>query len=88
MKIKTSLKTNLISLLDVSFPNINRLFTSSVRNDGHQKWIDFANEFWHYKCVSNLTKTNFREKYKDVCAEDGLVLPEITAKDIPNRENE
>ena len=30
----------------------------------------------------------FREKYKDVCAEDGLVLPEITAKDIPNRENE
>ena len=65
MKIKTSLKTNLISLLDVSFPNINRLFTSSVRNDGHQKWIDFANEFWHYKCVSNLTKTNFREKYKD-----------------------
>lgn len=71
MKIKTSLKTNLISLLDVSFPNINRLFTSSVRNDGHQKWIDFANEFWHYKCVSNLTKTNFREKYKDWCKNYG-----------------
>ena len=28
----------------------------------------------------------FREKYKDVCAEDGLILPEITAKDVPARE--
>ena len=28
----------------------------------------------------------FREKYKDVCAEDGLILPEITAKDVPERE--
>ena len=30
--------------------------------------------------------TAFREKYKDVCASDGLVLPEITAKDVPARE--
>ena len=28
----------------------------------------------------------FREKYKDVCREDGLILPEITAKDIPKQE--
>ena len=29
---------------------------------------------------------SFREKYKDICAEDGLVLPEITEKDVPARE--
>lgn len=28
----------------------------------------------------------FREKYKVICAEDGLVLPEITEKDVPARE--
>ena len=27
----------------------------------------------------------FREQYKDVCKEEGLVLPEITAKDVPER---
>ena len=28
----------------------------------------------------------FREKYKDVCADDGLVLPEITANDVPKQD--
>lgn len=28
----------------------------------------------------------FREKYKDVCKEDGLILPEITINDIPKQE--
>ena len=27
----------------------------------------------------------FKEKYKDICAEDGLVLPDITANDIPKQ---
>ena len=27
----------------------------------------------------------FREKYKDICAEDGLMLPEITINDVPKQ---
>ena len=27
----------------------------------------------------------FKEKYKDVCAQDGLILPDITANDVPSR---
>lgn len=37
-KIKTVLKNNLISIIDRSFPGVNKLFTSPARDeDGHQK---------------------------------------------------
>lgn len=53
-KLQTMLKNNLISLLDQTFPDANRLFTSPRRADGIEKWIDFAAEFWHCECVCNL----------------------------------
>ena len=33
-KVQTVLKNNLISLLDMVFPNVNRLFSSPIRGDG------------------------------------------------------
>ena len=33
-KVQTMLKNNLISLLDTTFPDANRLFTSPPRTDG------------------------------------------------------
>lgn len=67
-KIKTALKNNLISLLDMSFPGINRLFTSPARDcDGHQKWIDFVFRFWHAECVSKLSKNAFSKAYISWC---------------------
>ena len=46
-KVQTVLKNNLISLLDTVFPNVNRLFSSPIRRDGSEKWVDFMAEFWH-----------------------------------------
>ena len=39
-KVQTVLKNNLISLLDTVFPNVNRLFSSPIRGDGSEKWVD------------------------------------------------
>ena len=40
-KLKPMMNNNLISLLDLTFPGINKLFTSPSReSDGHEKWVD------------------------------------------------
>ena len=71
-KMKTMLKNNLISLLDQTFPDINRLFTSPAReSDGHEKWIDFVAHFWHCECVSVLSQRVFTERYQKWCHKNG-----------------
>ena len=52
MKQKTAAKTNLIALLDTTYPGVNKLFDSPVRADGSEKWVDFAYSFWH-TCTQN-----------------------------------
>ena len=44
-KVQTMLKNNLISLLDTTFPDANRLFASPPRADGSEKWVDFVELF-------------------------------------------
>lgn len=67
-KVQTILKNNLISLLDTVFPNANRLFSSPIRVDGSEKWVDFVAEFWHCRCVSEKSQKAFTNKYQR-CAE-------------------
>lgn len=82
-KIKTSLKNNLISIIDQSFPNVNRLFTSPARDeDGHQKWIDFVQKFWHAECVSGLPKSVFFDRYKRWCTRNGYHYRQSSAHKI------
>lgn len=45
MKQKVAAKTNLISLLDETYPGVDKLFNSPVRPDGHEKWVDYAYSF-------------------------------------------
>lgn len=66
-KMKTGLKNNLIALLDQTWPGVNTFFDSPVREDGHQKWVDFADAFWHADCVSTLSEDAFIEKYRKWC---------------------
>ena len=66
-KVQTMLKNNLISLLDTTFPNANRLFSSPVRADGSEKWVDFVAEFWHCKCVYEHSERVFMNKYQRWC---------------------
>ena len=74
-KVQTMLKNNLISLLDTTFPDANRLFTSPPRTDGSEKWVDFVAAFWHCECV-------FAAKYQKWCRKHGYHFSEDKALDI------
>ena len=81
-KVQTTLKNNLISLLDTTFPNANRLFNSPPRTDGSEKWVDFVVEFWHCKCVCERSEKAFRNKYQRWCRKHGYNFSEEKARDI------
>lgn len=66
-KTKTMMKNNLIALLDQTYPGVNALFNSPVREDGTQKWVDFAASFWHMDCVRGTSQTAFTERYRKWC---------------------
>lgn len=67
MRHKTSLKNNLISLLDLTYPGVNALFDSPVRKDGSQKWLDYAYSFWHADCVRTIGLKSFTDRYRKFC---------------------
>ena len=81
-KIRTMMKNNLISLLDVTFPDANRLFSSPRRADGSEKWLDFIETFWHCPCVCGLTPAAFTKKYQKWCKKHGYNFSEDKALDI------
>ena len=81
-KVQTVLKNNLISLLDTVFPNVNRLFSSPIRGDGSEKWVDFVAEFWHCRCVSEKSQKAFTSKYQRWCRKHGYNFSEDKALDI------
>lgn len=81
-KVQTLLKNNLISLLDTTFPNANRLFTSPVRADGSEKWVDFVTEFWHCECVCERSEKAFVNKYQRWCRKHGYNFSEEKAHAI------
>ena len=88
MKQKTAAKTNLISLLDNTYPGVNTLFDSPVRSDGSEKWVDFAYSFWHVDCVRKLTLNAFRDRYMAFCKRHGYQYSESKADEIYNAAKE
>lgn len=82
-KLKTMLKNNLIALLDQTFPDVNKLFTSSSRkSDGHEKWVDFALKFWHSECVCGISERQFKDKYERWCKRNGYYYSTYKAETI------
>ena len=81
-KTKTMLKNNLIALLDQTYPGINALFNSPVREDGTQKWVDFAASFWHVDSVRNMTLAAFTERYCKWCKRHGYNFSQSKAAEI------
>lgn len=73
-KVQTMLKNNLISLLNTVFPDVNRLFTSTPRADGSEKWVDFIATFRHCECVSGLSEKAFVTKYQKWCKKHGYIF--------------
>lgn len=82
IKLKVMLKNNLISLLDQTFPGVNTLFTSPPRQDGHEKWIDFAEKFWHCQCVRSLSENAFKERYRKWCSKYGYYYSDAKAENV------
>lgn len=66
-KNRTACSNNLIALMEQSYPSVRSLFTSPVRSDGSQKWVDFAGTFWHVDCVAKLSLNAFTVKYQKWC---------------------
>ena len=66
-KNRTACCNNLIALLDQSFPGVRGWFDSPVRQDGSQKWVDFARTFWHVDCVRSVSLAAFTERYQKWC---------------------
>ena len=87
-KVRTILKNNLISLLDTTFPNVNRLFNSPARADGSEKWVDFVAEFWHCECVSERSEKVFANKYQRWCRKHGYNFREEKACTIYEKASE
>lgn len=82
MKTVVSLQNNLISLLDSTFPGINELFKSPVRDDGHQKWVDFVCTFYHRDCVSGVNAAAFSERYLKWCRRKGYHFSTAKAAEL------
>ena len=82
MKQKTAAKSNLIALLDQTYPGVNNLFDSPVRADGSEKWVDFAYSFWHVDCVRKLSLSAFKERYKAFCKKHHYIFNETKAEEI------
>ena len=81
-KVQTMLKNNLISLLDTTFPDANRLFSSTPRADGREKWVDFVAVFWHCECVCSCSEKAFTTKYQKWCKKHGYNFSREKALDI------
>lgn len=68
MKLKVAMKNNLIGLLDQTYPGVNTYFDSPIKSDGRQKWVDFADTYWHVDCVRKMSQGAFIGHYKKWCS--------------------
>lgn len=81
-KQKVAQKDNFISILDQTFPGINKFFKSPVRKDGHQKWVDFATNYWHIDCVREKSLNAFIDHYKKWCKRNHYHFCKKKAKEV------
>ena len=81
-KQKISAQTNLISLLDMTYPGVNDLFDCPTRSDGSQKWVDYAASFWHVDCVRRIGLTAFTERYQAFCRRHGYNYQPAKPKEL------
>ena len=81
-KMRTMQKNNLISLLDITFPEANKLFSSPPRDDGSEKWVDFVAQYWHCECVCDMSVKAFTKSYEKWCRKHGYYFSEDKAFDV------
>ena len=82
LKQKTMVKNNLIAMLDQTFPDADKLFSSYPRPDGREKWLDFCMKYWHCECVCELSQKEFTKRYAKWCKHNGYHFSESKAFEI------
>ena len=82
MKHKTAMKNNLIGLLDQTYPGVNAYFDSPAREDGSQKWVDFAASYWHVDCVRKMSLGAFINHYQKWCSRKKYNFNRTKAEEI------
>lgn len=82
MKHKTAMKNNLIGILDQTYPGVNTYFDCPAREDGSQKWVDFAAAYWHVDCVRKLSLNAFTDHYQKWCKRKKYNFSKSKAEEI------
>lgn len=82
MKHKTAMKNNLIGILDQTYPGANTYFDSPARDDGSQKWVDFATTYWHVDCVRKMSLNAFTDHYQKWCKRKKYNFSKSKAEEI------
>ena len=88
MKQKVAAKANLIALLDNTYPGVNKLFDSPTREDGSEKWVDYAYSFWHADCVRKIGLKAFTERYKSFCKKHHYIFQQDKPEKLFNASKE
>ena len=88
MKHKTAMKNNLIGILDQTYPGVNTYFDSPARDDGSQKWVDFASTYWHVDCVRKMSLNAFTEHYQKWCKRKKYNFSKEKAEEIYGKAKE
>lgn len=82
-KTSVELRNSLISLLDQTFPGINKVLPSPYCSKrGHYKWVDFVKTFWHKDCVKKYSLNVFSNSHQKWCKKDGYRFREAEAGKI------
>lgn len=82
MKHKTAMKNNFIAILDQTYPGVNTYFNSPARDDGSQKWVDFATAYWHVDCVLKMSFHAFTVHYQKWCKRNKYNFSQLKAEEI------
>ena len=88
MKQKVAAKANLIALLDNTYPGVNKLFDSPTREDGSEKWVDYAYSFWHADCVRKNGLKAFTERYMSFCKKHHYIFQQDKPEKLFNASKE
>lgn len=88
MKHKTAMKNNLIGILDRTYPGVNTYFDSPARDDGSQKWVDFASTYWHVDRVRKMSLNAFTEHYQKWCKRKKYNFSQSKAEEIYGKAKE
>jgi hypothetical protein len=87
-KQKVSAKTNLISLLDMTYPGVNDFFDTPTRDYGSEKWVDYAASFWHVDRVQKIGLSAFTERYRAFCKRHGYNFQSTKPEELFNASKE